>query len=120
MSDSSERRCDGMVALVTGASRGIGAATAVRLARAGATVAVTARTLEDDPASALRGSLVETVAAIEAEGASGLAVVANLADPDERAAVVPEVVAALGPIDILVNNAAAAIYAPVADLVLRR
>jgi citronellol/citronellal dehydrogenase len=115
-----ERRCDGMVALVTGASRGIGAATAVRLARAGAAVAITARTLDDDPSSSLSGSLRQTLAAIEAEGAVGHAIAANLDDPDERAAVVPAAVAQLGPIDILVNNAAAALYGNVSDLALRR
>lgn len=109
------------VALVTGASRGIGAAIAVRLAEAGAAVGITARTMSEVPDSTLGGSLERTLASIEAvRGARGFVVAADLADADDRARVVPAVAAELGPVDILVNNAAAAIYAPVAEMPLRR
>ena len=111
-------RCDGRVALVTGASRGIGAAVAHRVAREGASVAVTARTL--DTHSTLPGSLSETAAGIEATGATALAMAADLADAESRARIVPEVEAALGPVDVLVNNAAAAFYIPTAEITLRR
>src|SRR5712671_4154549 len=110
----------GRVALVTGASRGIGVALAERLARAGAAVAVVARTLDAEPGARLAGSLAETVAAIELAGGRAVPIVANLADPADRARIVPAVRAALGPVDILVHNAAAAIYAPLAELPLKR
>jgi citronellol/citronellal dehydrogenase len=110
--------CDGKVALVTGASRGIGAATAVRLAAEGAAVAVTARTADAHPH--LEGSLRETVADVEALGGRAVAIVADLTDADDRARIVPEVHAALGPVDILVNNAAAAFYLPTPEISLKR
>jgi citronellol/citronellal dehydrogenase len=112
--------CRGRVALVTGASRGIGAAIAARLAAAGASVAVTARTLEETPDAGLPGSLRRTVGAIEARGQAGFAVVADLTDAGDRARVVSAVEATLGPVDILINNAAAAIYEPVGGMPLRR
>jgi NAD(P)-dependent dehydrogenase (short-subunit alcohol dehydrogenase family) len=106
--------------VVTGASRGIGVAIARRLARDGAAVAVVARTLAPEPGARLPGSLFETVATIEAEGGRVVPIVADLADPDSRARIVPAVHDALGPVDVLVHNAAAAIYAPLATMPLRR
>jgi citronellol/citronellal dehydrogenase len=111
---------DGRIALVTGASRGIGAGVAQRLAAEGASVAITARTLKRAPGAALAGSLEETLELIRAAGVPSIAVVADISDADDRARIVPETQAALGPIDILVNNAAAAMYAPVATMPLKR
>jgi len=110
--------CEGKVALVTGASRGIGAAAALRLAAEGAAVAVTARTADAHPS--LTGSLRETVERIEAAGGRAVAIVADLADGDDRSRIVPEAEAALGPVDILVNNAAAAFYLPTPEISLKR
>jgi NAD(P)-dependent dehydrogenase (short-subunit alcohol dehydrogenase family) len=114
------RTLDGKVALVTGASRGIGVAIAERLAREGAAVALVARTLHSSPDARLDGSLAQTVTGIEAAGGRAVPIVADLADPEDRARIVPAVHAALGSVNVLVHNAAAAIYAPIAEMPLRR
>ena len=112
-------RLAGRRALVTGASRGIGAAVAERLSAEGADVAITARTLESHPT--LPGSLRETAERMDRPDARVATVVADLTDEDDRSRIVPEAESALGgPLDILVNNAAAAIYQPLADYPLRR
>jgi citronellol/citronellal dehydrogenase len=109
---------DGRVALVTGASRGLGAAIALRYAEEGASVAAMARTLDPDPR--YEGSLRDTVAAIEKTGARALAVQGDLSKAADRRRIVDETVAALGPIDILVNNGAVTFMAPVEDFVEKR
>jgi citronellol/citronellal dehydrogenase len=106
-------------ALVTGASRGIGVGVAERLAAEGADVAITARTL--DRHERLTGSLNQTAARLRRYGGTVAVVVADLTDEDERAQVVPSAIELLGgAIDILVNNAAAAIYQPLAEFSLKR
>ncbi len=113
------KRFRGRRAVVTGASRGIGAAVARRLAAEGADVAITARTADQHPT--LAGSLRETAGHLGRFGGTVAVIRADLADADDRARIVPEAVQELGgPIDILVNNAAAAIYQTVADYPLRR
>jgi NAD(P)-dependent dehydrogenase (short-subunit alcohol dehydrogenase family) len=94
----------GKVALVTGASRSIGKATAVALAGRGADVVVSARTM--DPGGPIAGSLAETVAAVTEAGAEALAVRADLTDTDQVASLAEEAAAWKGRIDIVVNNAA--------------
>ena len=112
-------RFRGRRALVTGSSRGIGAAVAERLAAEGADVVLTARTLERH--EHLAGSLRETADRLSGYGTTVAVVVADLTDEASRARVVPEAVDALGgPIDILVNNAAAAIYEPLEGFSLKR
>jgi NAD(P)-dependent dehydrogenase (short-subunit alcohol dehydrogenase family) len=112
-------RLRGRRALVTGASRGIGAAFAERAAAEGADVAIVARTRERH--DHLAGSLNETAERLGPYGRRVAVVVADLADPAARRRVVEDAVEALGgPIDVVVNNAAAAIYSPVVDYPLRR
>jgi citronellol/citronellal dehydrogenase len=112
-------RLYGRRVLVTGASRGIGAAFAQRAAAEGADVAIVART--GDHHDHLSGSLNETAQCLRAYGNRVVVIIADLADGVGRQRIVPEAVDGLGgPIDVLVNNAAAAIYAPPADYPLRR
>jgi citronellol/citronellal dehydrogenase len=112
-------RLQGRRALVTGASRGIGAAAAQRIAAEGADVAIVARTVAEH--DHLAGSLRETSERIRAFGANVVVIAADIADEATRAGIVPEATKALGgPIDILVNNAAAAMYAPLLDFPLKR
>jgi NAD(P)-dependent dehydrogenase (short-subunit alcohol dehydrogenase family) len=106
---------DGRVAAVTGASRGIGAGIAVRLAAAGARVAVVARTMKADD-SAGDGSLERTVEQIKDVGSEGIPVVADLSDARAVARIVPEVERLLGPVDVLINNAGIAVYRPIDEL----
>ncbi|OBH27427.1 oxidoreductase [Mycobacterium sp. E342] len=107
---SVDQRCEGMVALVTGSSRGLGKAIAGRLAARGATVALTARTMDPDPK--YRGSLRETLDEIVAAGGKAVAVQADLSQPEERARLFAKVVDAVGAPDILVNNAAVTFLRP--------
>jgi citronellol/citronellal dehydrogenase len=103
-------RFSGRRALVTGASRGIGAAVALQLAQDGADLAIVARSVE--PHEKIAGSLNETAERIRDLGRQCVVIGADLSDGDDRARIVPEAMEALGALDILVNNAAAAIYHP--------
>ena len=110
---------DGKVAVVTGASRGIGEAVARRFATEGAAVAVVART-ERQRDERLPGTIHETVERIRSAGGRAVAVAADLSVRDDRARIVPTVEAELGPVDILVNNAAVTFFIPVADFPEKR
>ena len=109
----------GRRAIVTGASRGIGAAIAERLAYEGADVAIVARTVDEH--DHLPGSLSATMRKLAGSGRTTAAVAADLSDPVSRSTIVSRAEEALGgPIDILVNNAAAAIYAPLSTYPAKR
>lgn len=101
------------VAIVTGASRGIGAAIATRLAAEGAKVVITARTLL--PGARLPGSLEETAAAIRKLGGDCLCVPADLSKEADRERIIEETLRRWGGVDILVNNAAIARFGPTAS-----
>jgi citronellol/citronellal dehydrogenase len=109
----------GRVAVVTGASRGIGDAIARRFAMEGARVVVSARTL-DEGGHALPGSIRSVVRFIEDAGGEALAVQCDLSDADERARLVDAARAAYGTVDILVNNAAVTWFMPVTEFTERR
>ncbi|MDX3973552.1 SDR family NAD(P)-dependent oxidoreductase [Shinella sp.] len=98
----------GKRALVTGGSRGIGAAIALALAEKGADVAITYERAADRAA--------EVVREIEASGRKGLAIQADSADPAAVKRSVQEAAEALGGLDILVNNAAIALYDTIANI----
>jgi NAD(P)-dependent dehydrogenase (short-subunit alcohol dehydrogenase family) len=110
---------EGRVALVTGASRGIGEEIARRFSREGAAVGVTARTLNEGD-HRFAGSVTTTVDEIRASGGTATAVAADLSHPEDRERIVHEIERELGPIDILVNNAAITFFTPVEDFDLRR
>ena len=125
MSESSNNKVNpagvlaGKVAVVTGASRGIGDAIARRFAMEGAKVVVSARTV-DSGEHYLPGTINETVAAIRAAGGEALGVRADLAAAEDREQLIAAAEAEFGSVDILVNNAAITYFIPVEDFPEKR
>lgn len=98
-------RLDGKVAIITGASRGLGEYCAVGYAREGAKVVVAARTVEQTKEE-LPGTIYDTAKLVEEAGGQALPVVCNVADIDSVQSMVKQTLDAFGRIDILMNNAA--------------
>ena len=98
--------CDGKVAFVTGASRGIGRAIARRFAAEGASMVLCASRMGAH--GSLEGTLQDSVSQIQAAGGKAAAVAADLSDVEGRQGLIERASQPFGPIDILVNNAAGA------------
>jgi NAD(P)-dependent dehydrogenase (short-subunit alcohol dehydrogenase family) len=110
---------DGRIAIVTGASRGIGAEIARRFGAEGAAVAVAARTTEHGT-SPLAGTIGETVEQIRAAGGTAVAIRADLSKPADRELLVAETSRQFGTPDILVSNAAVTYFTRVEEFTPRR
>lgn len=108
----------GRVAIVTGASRGVGKAVALALAREGCNVVVAAKTAEPD--ARLPGTIYDTAREIEALGARALPVQLDVRDEDAIERMVATTHSTFGRIDVLVNNAGALLWANVADMPAKR
>ncbi|MBJ7336370.1 MAG: SDR family oxidoreductase [Mycolicibacterium sp.] len=100
--------------VVTGASRGIGAAIAARAAEDGASVALLAKT--EDPNPKIAGTLAETAAAVERAGGRALSVACDVRDAAAVAAAIDQVATMFGAIDVVVNNAGALDLRPTSSL----
>lgn len=101
------------VALITGGSRGVGAACAVALAREGCKIVVAAKTV--DPHPRLPGTLHDTVRMVEEAGSEALAIQVDVRFPEQIEAMVQQTIDRFGRIDYLVNNAGAIFWSPLAD-----
>ncbi|MGD2068486.1 MAG: SDR family oxidoreductase [Gemmatimonadota bacterium] len=111
-------RFENRVAVVTGASRGIGAACALALAREGCAIVAAARSVTPHPK--LPGTLQDTVTAVEEVGARAIAAQVDVRDDWQVADMVERAVEAFGRIDYLVNNAGAVYWAPLAEWPVER
>jgi NAD(P)-dependent dehydrogenase (short-subunit alcohol dehydrogenase family) len=109
----------GQVAVITGASRGIGEALARRFAMEGAKVVVSARSVEPED-HYLPGTITDTVDRITAAGGEAMAVRADLASAEDRKGLIDAAEDAYGPVDILINNAAITYFIPVEDFPEKR
>ena len=112
-------KLDGLVAVVTGASRGIGSEIARLFAAEGGKVICAARTLRegDHP---LEGSLEKTIGDIRDAGGDATPVAVNISLPEDCERLLQETRDTYGPVDVLVNNAALTYYVPIKDFPLNR
>ncbi len=115
---SSQATLEGKTLLISGGSRGIGLAIALRAARDGANVALIAKT--DQPHPKLEGTVHTAAEAIEEAGGSALAIVGDIRDEGRVAEAVAETVDRFGGIDVCVNNASAINLAGTLELEMKR
>jgi citronellol/citronellal dehydrogenase len=115
---TSSRPLAGKTMIMSGGSRGIGLAIAIRAARDGANVALVAKTDQPDPR--LPGTIHTAAREIEAAGGTALPIVGDVRDEDSVAAAVAQTVDRFGGIDIVVNNASAINLANIGDLPVKR
>jgi NAD(P)-dependent dehydrogenase (short-subunit alcohol dehydrogenase family) len=108
-------KLDGKVALVTGASRGIGQDIAELFGREGAPVACGARTVEEGGHRLFEGSVNRTVEKIRSAGGEAFGIPCDVSEYANCEAAVREIEQALGTIDVLVNNAALTYFIPIRD-----
>lgn len=111
-------RLSGKVAIITGASRGIGRCVALALAAEGAAVVIAAKSTRSR--ASLPGSIYTVAEEIQQAGGRALPVVLDVRDADAAEAMVASVVAELGRVDILINNAGALWWQDVADTPMKR
>ncbi|MBW2065965.1 MAG: SDR family NAD(P)-dependent oxidoreductase [Deltaproteobacteria bacterium] len=109
---------EGRVAIVTGASRGLGKEIAKGLSREGARVVIAARSEKDT--SELPGTIYETAEEIKASGSDALAIRCDVTDEDSVTLMVNKAVEEFGRLDILVNNAGVAFYFPIVETPTKR
>ena len=100
----------GKTALITGATRGIGKAIALKLAAEGANIAIAAKSVEENPK--LGGTIYSAAAEVDAAGGKGLPLLCDIRFEDQIQSAVDKTVAEFGGIDILVNNASAISLTP--------
>ncbi len=112
-------KLDGKVAIVTGASRGIGAEIARLFAAEGGKVIATARTVEEG-SHPLPGSLNATLADIKEQGGEATAVAGDVSEYESCEAIVDAAIDTYGTVDVLVNNAALTYFIPVAEFPINR
>jgi len=113
-------KLDGKVAIITGASRGIGAEIAKLFGQEGAKVICAARTLREGDHRMLEGSLESTVSEIREAGGEAAAVAVNISETEECETLVQATRDTYGPADILVNNAALTYFIPVKEFPVNR
>jgi citronellol/citronellal dehydrogenase len=112
-------KLNGKVAIVTGASRGIGKEIALLYAAEGASVVCTARTVNEGDHRRFPGSLATTVAEIEAAGGRAIGISADLSVEESLVNLVAKTREAFGPVDILVNNGQMTYLVPIKDLTVK-